>query len=153
MQWKKFVGHCCNKVCGNRLLQQKCCWNLPAQLHLTDIRYCLGLVCLFDDQNKRTQFVIWNPFIRRYRISPKEFISNPFKLEFETKFTFGYDVVNDDYEVLRVVEFQKKRLIVKMYSLNMHSWKKIQEVWPATNLGVNWSRSVYVNGSLHWLLL
>ena len=74
-------------------------------------------------------------------------------MEFKTKFTFGYDVVNDDYEVLRVVEFQKKRLKVKMYSLNMHSWKKIQEVWPATNLGVNWSHSAYVNGSLHWLLL
>ena len=84
---------------------------------------------------------------------PKEFISNPFKLEFETRFTFGYDVVNNDYKVLRVVEFQKKRLKVKMYSLNMHSWKQIQEVWPATNLGVNWSRSVCVNKSLHWLLL
>ena len=35
----------------------------------------------------------------------------------------------------------------------MHSWKQIQEVWPTTNIGVNWSRSVCVNGSLHWLLL
>ena len=40
-----------------------------------------------------------------------------------------------------------------MYSLNMHSWKQIQEVWMATNLGVNWSRSVCVNESRHWLLL
>ena len=67
---------------------------------------------------------------------PEEFISNPFKLEFETRFTFGYDV-NDDYKVLRVVEFQKKRPEVKMYSLNMHSWIQIQEVWLTTNLGVN----------------
>ena len=35
----------------------------------------------------------------------------------------------------------------------MHSWKQIQEVWSAINLGVNWSHFVYVNGSLHWLLL
>ncbi|KAK7840731.1 f-box/kelch-repeat protein [Quercus suber] len=97
-------------------------------------------ICLFIDWNDRTQFIIWNPFIRRYKIFPEEFISNPFKLEFETKFTFGYDVVNDDYKVLRVVGFQKKR-------------PKIQEVWPATNIGVNWSRFVCVNGSLHWLLL
>ena len=74
-------------------------------------------------------------------------------MEFETKFMFDYDVVNDDYKVVRVVEFQKKRPEVKMYSLNMHSWKHIQEVWPATNLGVNWSRSICVNESLHWLLL
>ena len=65
---------------------------------------------------------------------------------------FGYNE-NDDYKVLRVVEFQKKRPKVKMYSLNMHSWKQIQEVWLATNLGINWSRFVCVNESLYWLLL
>ena len=65
-------------------------------LRSTDICYCHRLVCLFSDQNERTQFVIWNPFIRRYKILLEEFLSNPFKLEFETKFTFGYDVVNND---------------------------------------------------------
>ena len=78
-----------NEVLGNTI-------EIYPLLCSTDICYCHGLVCLFSDQNERTQFVIWNPFIRRYKILLEEFISNPFKLEFETKFTFGYDVVNND---------------------------------------------------------
>nr|POE69925.1 f-box/kelch-repeat protein [Quercus suber] len=64
---------------------------------------------------------------------------------------FGYDTRNDDYKVLRVVQFLNREFDVKMYSPKSKSWKNIKEQWPKKEWTIS-SKSVSVNGALHWLV-
>ena len=63
---------------------------------------CNGLVCCINNDDETV--IIWNPFIRKYKklpFKPREELSHNF-------FRFGYDLVNDDYKVLRLVEFYRR---------------------------------------------
>ena len=94
------------------------------------------------------ELAIWNPLIRRYRKLPT--LEKVFP-RITIALGFGYDTLNDDYKVLRVVQFLNREFDVKMYSLKSKSWKNIKEQWPKKG----WKRSsktVSVNGALHWLV-
>ncbi|XP_059437385.1 F-box protein CPR1-like isoform X1 [Corylus avellana] len=131
------------------------------KLYTQILDYCNGLVCLHDYERG---IAIWNPLIRRYKKLPFEPIENP------TGFTdcrsgspdlaFGYDPVNDDYKVMRVVQFYRKiekieatnafAFELKVYSLRAHSWKRVEEEWPK-ELSPR-SSSASLNGAFHWLV-
>ena len=70
---------------------------------------------------------------------------------------FGYDLCNDDYKVLRVIAFYNrgqplKEFEVKVYSLRLHSWRKIEDQWPKKECTISFN-SVLLNGVLHWLIV
>ncbi|KAK7851565.1 f-box/kelch-repeat protein [Quercus suber] len=69
------------------------------------VGYCDGLVCVHDDERKEIE--IWNPLIRRCKRLPNKPIEKPFRsAEYvKPKFGFGYDPHNEDYKVMRPVEF------------------------------------------------
>jgi len=117
--------------------------------------YCNGLVC-FD--NCDGDILIWNPLIRRYKKLPFEPIENPSGLtECESgrpDLSFGHDPDNDDYKVMRVVQFHRnfddiRAFEIKVYSLRRHCWKKVEEEWPEESRP--YSGSVSLNGAFHWL--
>ena len=122
------------------------------QLHI--LHHCDGLVCL---SNEKDEVAIWNPLIRKYRKLPREPVEKPSGFEHSTRaFAFGYDPQNDDYKVLRVVEFYNakrhlKEFEVKAYSLKAQSWKKVEEQWPYKKLSLN-PGSASLNGAVHWLV-
>ncbi|KAL4628661.1 hypothetical protein ACB092_05G256300 [Castanea dentata] len=105
----------------------------PMKIHHPPLLRCVnmstqqihGLVFMHSNTG---ELAIWNPLIR-----------------------FGYDTRNDDYKVLRVVQFLNREFDVKMYSLKSKSWKNIKEQWPKKEWTVS-SKSVSVNGALHWLV-
>ncbi|KAK4589630.1 hypothetical protein RGQ29_020274 [Quercus rubra] len=122
------------------------------QLHI--LHHCDGLVCL---SNEKDEVAIWNPLIRKYRKLPREPVEKRSGFEHSTRaFAFGHDPQNDDYKVLRVVEFYNakrhlKEFEVKAYSLKAQSWKKVEEQWPYKKLSLN-PGSASLNGAVHWLV-
>jgi F-box interacting protein len=126
---------------------------------LTEIvNNCNGLVCI---RKGRKEIVICNPFIRKYKkllIQPIQILSS-FIGHAYPKLAFGYDPVNDDYRVVRVVKFYKNRRIsafeVKVYNLRAHSWRRVEDKWPYKNLCINISTRPWVvssaslNGVVH----
>lgn len=125
----------------------------PMKIHHPPLLRCVnmstqqihGLVFVHSNTG---ELAIWNPLIRRYRKLPtleKTFPNTIIALG------FGYDTRNDDYKVLRVVQFLNREFDVKMYSLKSKSWKNIKEQWPKKEWTIS-SKSVSVNGALHWLV-
>ncbi|XP_059441998.1 F-box/kelch-repeat protein At3g06240-like [Corylus avellana] len=107
---------------------------------------CNGLVC-FRTYDKQL-IVIWNPSIRKYKKLPFE----PVKFEYPTEnFAFGYDSVNNDYKVLKIMEFGRMFFEVHVYSLKAHSWRLVEDKWPFKGLRIC-SKPIYFNGTLLWLV-
>jgi F-box interacting protein len=121
---------------------------------------CNGLVCIISFHNKVAKIVIWNPLIRKYKKLPskplEEFTANG-------HYAFGYDQVNNDYKVFRLVNFKpqvwRERLrdgrriySLEIYSMREHSWRMVEEEWPIEVpykilTGVSFS-----NGAFHWVV-
>ena len=134
---------------------------------VSPVNNCNGLVCIWKEE--REEIVIWNLFIIKYKKLPIALIQIPSRLHFiehsHPKLAFGYDPVNDDYKVVRVVKFYKNRKIsvfdkfkVKVYSLRAHSRKRVKDEWPLKNSTINIYRrpkvmsSASLNGVVHWLV-
>ncbi|KAL2524039.1 F-box protein CPR30 [Abeliophyllum distichum] len=103
--------------------------------------------------------VMWNPFSRKYRILPDNPIEYPTPLLCFSKVIYGlgYDSRNDDYKVVRVVEFRNKTSHMwecsesDIYSLRSNSWKRVEGFpYPLPFLKGNWG--VHVKGALHTLV-
>ncbi|KAK7835427.1 f-box protein cpr1 [Quercus suber] len=118
--------------------------------------YCDGLVCLHNGHEKQ-DVAVWNPLVRKYRRFPFEPIEEPSGFS-DVRFShlaFGHDPRNDDYKVLRVIEFYMEDMIgmefeVKVCSMRSPSWKKIDERWP--NMVICCWKSVALNGDVYWLV-
>nr|XP_023878302.1 F-box/kelch-repeat protein At3g06240-like [Quercus suber]POE78567.1 f-box/kelch-repeat protein [Quercus suber] len=125
----------------------------PMKIHHPPLLRCVnmstqqihGLVFVHSNTG---ELAIWNPLIRRYRKLPT--LENTFPSTM-IALGFGYDTRNDDYKVLRVVQFLNREFDVKMYSPKSKSWKNIKEQWPKKEWTIS-SKSVSVNGALHWLV-
>ncbi|GER28685.1 F-box family protein [Striga asiatica] len=99
--------------------------------------------------------VLWNPFTREHKVlpaCPREF--EPDERHFcRTTYGFGYDPVNDDYKIIKVMLYMFKRLSLWslsedwIYSLRSNSWKRANGApythrhWPA-----------HANGALHTIV-
>ncbi|XP_060170529.1 F-box protein CPR1-like [Lycium barbarum] len=95
---------------------------------------------------------LWNPSTGKYKKLPVLGVGdNPVHVSFG----FGYDVINDDYKVVRIVQFSgsKKgsfRSDVKVYSLKSSCWRGVDGQLPYFLRYVD-QPGVYLNGSLHWV--
>lgn len=115
---------------------------------------CNGIVLVMSDPP-----ILWNPFSRDYKVLPDCAADYPSELELyeRTTFGFGYDSTNDDYKVLRIVEFRNERSHIWMhseamiYGLKSNRWRRMAPFpYPLPFLRGHWR--VHVNGALHTLV-
>lgn len=107
-----------------------------------------GLICFC--KNKRREFIIFNPSIRKYRIiprMPREF-ARSFDLVKVSPCGFGYDHVNDDYKVVKIANLHG--MMVMVYSLKMDYWTQIRKNFPS-NISLKTKFGLYTSGTLNWL--
>ncbi|KAG8372624.1 hypothetical protein BUALT_Bualt12G0086000 [Buddleja alternifolia] len=106
---------------------------------------CHGLVLLSHDEAKKI-WVLWNPLTQEYYDLPE--CGADLHLE---GCGLGYDILNDDYKVVRINRIFLNREIVHrtlIYSLKFNSWKWIKDC--PGDLGIH-SQGLYLNGALYWL--
>uniref|UniRef100_A0A1J3FQG9 F-box protein CPR30 n=1 Tax=Noccaea caerulescens TaxID=107243 RepID=A0A1J3FQG9_NOCCA len=129
---------------------------------------CNGLIGL---SNSPTDMAIFNPSTRQIHRLPAEIVDLP---EGSTTrgyvfYGFGYDSVNDDYKIVRMVQCKGGKadeLVlgfpyeIKVFSLKRNSWKRIKRVLPAIQLLFYFyyhllyrrGYGVLASNSLHWVL-
>lgn len=114
---------------------------------------CDGLLCLY---NSEEDIVLWNPSTRRHQKLPISAIEFPgdssaFTICEKIIYGFGYDHVNDDYKVVRIVQFWDEVVNeVKVYSLKSNSWQRIKDF--PYYLSYKHANGMLVNGALHWVV-
>ncbi|KAL5579453.1 hypothetical protein UlMin_011895 [Ulmus minor] len=86
---------------------------------------CNGLVC-FNHWEDCT--VIWNPVTGEKRLLPEPILdSNPNKFDYHI--SFGFDHVNNDYKLVKVIENNSSfELRVQIFRLSTNSWRKVKRV-------------------------
>lgn len=103
--------------------------------------------------------VMWNPFSMDYKVLPESGADYPAEPDAysRTTFGFGYDSANDDYKVVRIVEFRNERTHIWMrseamiYGLQSNQWRRIGRFpYPLPFLRGHWR--VHVRGALHTLV-
>ncbi|XP_059436436.1 F-box protein CPR1-like [Corylus avellana] len=72
------------------------------------------------------------------------------------KVAFGYDQINDNYKVVRILKPRPHLARVAevgdlVYSLGGNSWRKVEDKWPRKDLYLHMHRSASLNGALHWV--
>ncbi|XP_043696604.1 F-box protein At3g07870-like [Telopea speciosissima] len=124
---------------------------------------CNGLLCLFVSKRLSSWFrhispiYLWNPAISEYKKLPDAPIGSPRIWGINnTVLGFGYDPINNEYKVVRIIYFCERgtdRLIyksdVRVYSLGTGKWKKLGDA-PFDSRDCS-SSKVVVNGYIHWL--
>ncbi|KAG8385826.1 hypothetical protein BUALT_Bualt03G0085600 [Buddleja alternifolia] len=117
---------------------------------------CNGIVLVMSEPP-----VLWNPFSRSYKVLPNTCVESPPAADLEesysrTTYGFGYDSRNDDYKVVKVVEYRNTETHIwlsseaKIYGLKSNSWRTIKSFpYSLPFLRGHWR--VLVNGALHTL--
>ncbi|XP_062088509.1 F-box protein CPR1-like [Humulus lupulus] len=116
---------------------------------------CNGLLALF---NSYDDVALWNPFTKRYRnlpITEIEFPSDGLCVGQYMIYGFGHDPINDDYKLIRLIQFygdddDSFDSEVKVYSLKAKTWKRIKDF--PYYLRYNRSYGVHVGNALHWVV-
>ncbi|CAI9097366.1 OLC1v1033768C2 [Oldenlandia corymbosa var. corymbosa] len=147
--------------------------NHPFGKHVAGIHGCCnGLICLTYSEYhtagapSRHRLLLWNPSIRKYweLRQPIRFITSadhkfdPASWNFV--YGFGYDDLNDDYKVVKVVESShfgvRIHQQVGVYSRKLNSWKLIEKMPTSAAAGQIDSTVTgdgkLVNNALHWII-
>ncbi|XP_022751116.1 F-box protein CPR30-like [Durio zibethinus] len=123
---------------------------------------CNGLLCLTTYDQIYGTVVLWNISTGDYKVLPNELVKLPptwGEVEQVTFYGFGYDSINDDYKLVRIVQdidlSRSPPLLVeevKVYSLKANTWRRGEEI-PNHYFLQHFSRKVgtFVCGALHWL--
>ncbi|GLT36885.1 hypothetical protein SLA2020_112310 [Shorea laevis] len=77
---------------------------------------------------ERVQFILWNPFTRRYKNIPSYGRINLCNFN---SFGLGYDSTVDDYKIVMILrDFNHKGFVPKalVFSLKSNSWRRIEDV-------------------------
>lgn len=98
---------------------------------------------------------IWNPYTRKYKELPATPVENPADFEVGSAYeTYGFacDSENDDYIVVKVVEFRGFDMswimsVAKVYSSKSNTWRKIGNFPYQVPYKRVWG--VHLNGALH----
>ncbi|GLU20565.1 hypothetical protein SLE2022_367560 [Rubroshorea leprosula] len=107
---------------------------------------CNGLLCV---SNIIDDIAVWNPSTKEYLILPALSLGACQVFVYG----FGYDSVNDDYKVVRIiqsfrVEDKVFELEVKVWSFGEKGWRRIEDLpYVLSFPGAN---GVFVCGALHW---
>ncbi|WRX26598.1 F-box associated domain [Theobroma cacao] len=131
---------------------------LPFPRWDTVVGSCNGLVCLYIDHHfPRTKIMLYNPALRVHKIIPESTLPGPESRSVGHVFLgFGYDSVNNDYKVVRVVSLnchKEGKLVssvkAEVYTLGVNSWREVA-IPPGVNFGL-YKPQVFLNGAIHWL--
>lgn len=112
---------------------------------------CNGLHCLF---NIAVDMFLWNPATRKcikLPPVPTEF-RRPLEFGRGSYCGFGYEAVNDDYKVLRILRPDDQNFSgykVTVYSLKTNSWKRLQNL--SSHFGLVGPWGMFVSGAVHWI--
>lgn len=104
---------------------------------------CNGLVCIAPDEDT---LYLFNPAIgdsKRIPNPPAEFPVGPYNGI--TVYGFGYDSINDDYKVVKLVAGEN----VCLYSLRTNSWSWIGISPYECNV---YEPGMHLNGAIHWVV-
>ncbi|GAY43279.1 hypothetical protein CUMW_073240 [Citrus unshiu] len=110
---------------------------------------CNGLIALKNDENG---IAFWNLSTKEHLILPKFWGDLKDKVYMVVD-GFGYDAVNDDYKVVRLVHFVRENVEyteVSVYSLRTNSWRRIRVDFPYSILH-GWDGK-FADGHVHWLV-
>ncbi|XP_016464832.2 F-box protein CPR1-like [Nicotiana tabacum] len=112
---------------------------------------CNGLLLI---SNTVDEIALWNPSTRKYKKIPVVGITEN-HVHVHVNFGFGYDVTNDDYKVVRIVQFpgtekDSFHSDVKVFSLRSSCWRQVEEE-VSYYLRYEDQPGTYLNGSLHWI--
>ncbi|KAH9771369.1 F-box protein CPR1 [Citrus sinensis] len=108
---------------------------------------CNGLIAFKNDENG---IALWNPSTEEHLILPKFW--GDLK-DFMVVDGFGYDAVNDDYKVVRLVQLVIGNVgytEIAVYSLRTNSWRRIRVDFPYYILH-GWD-GTFADGHVHWLV-
>lgn len=135
---------------------------------------CNGLLLLVNESiidetyNRIMTIVLWNMSTGDYKVLPYEPVKLPVLwpgnwngYEQPINYGFGYDSINDDYKVVRIVQQEisthGEDIInseVKVYSLKTNSWRRPEQVLPNNCFICSpefWKRGGrFLRGALHW---
>ncbi|XP_059645955.1 F-box protein CPR1-like [Cornus florida] len=103
--------------------------------------------------------VLWNPSTRNHRILPNSSFENSRKAEccnWIVIYGFGYDVVNDDYKVVKMAVCPSKddyaflsEVEVKVYSVKLNLWRRVKDF--PYYIRYHQENGVFISGALHWV--
>jgi F-box interacting protein len=124
---------------------------------------CNGLVCIVFFCNRKygshdDQIVIWNPSIRKHKKVPFNPVEEKHRLGGlgdGFHFAFGYDPVNNDYKLLKIIKFVglKYDRRSKVYSMKANSWRRLEDQLPyKERFTISSPQPVFTNGAFHWLV-
>ncbi|KAL4388787.1 hypothetical protein GQ457_09G014820 [Hibiscus cannabinus] len=102
---------------------------------------CNGLLAVRHEEESGT--AVWNPSTRTCHYVPR---LKGGEKDYDI-LGFGYDVIGDDYKVVRIKGVGKSAMI---YSLKTDSWKRIKDC-PYEIPYTSPHDGAYANGSLHWV--
>ncbi|KAK6142305.1 hypothetical protein DH2020_022653 [Rehmannia glutinosa] len=117
---------------------------------------CNGVFCLFDDLfGQADSILLWNPVIKRKVILPAPQASFENMEYYMFVLGFGFDVVNNDYKVVRMAYIQGDNGYivppeVEVYALSTKNWHKINGEVPNCVVEYFWSQ-VLINGNVNWV--
>ncbi|XP_058728148.1 F-box/kelch-repeat protein At3g06240-like [Vicia villosa] len=133
-----------------------------------------GTLCLSNLLDDERNVVLWNPITDEFNVIPPSHVeSSPYRTFIAIVHGFGYDHLNDDYKVIRYVEFNSlsfceiycrdlseddpsldvyEEPVWEIYSLKNHSWKKL-DVDMSMVLRPKTGKDLirfYLDGMCHW---
>ncbi|XP_074343096.1 putative F-box protein At1g32420 [Apium graveolens] len=102
-----------------------------------------GIICVYDMFVSSVYF--WNPSIRQCMEIPSPAIYECFRVSVN----FGYDLISDDYKVLKISYLYSNELpIIQVYSAKVNSWREFQSP-SVQNWMLGTSGNITVNGVLY----
>ncbi|XP_059635236.1 F-box protein CPR1-like [Cornus florida] len=112
---------------------------------------CNGLICV---RGENEAIMLLNPFTKKHLILPSVSTLNLYN--HNVHYGIGYDPVNDDYKIVRVIRGYESfynqdhyHSDVWVYSLRLNLWRMVHDNFPY-ELRHRYT-GVLVNGALHWL--
>ncbi|CAK7328241.1 unnamed protein product [Dovyalis caffra] len=132
------------------------------------VGYCNGVFCLVQNYYCSTHtLILWNPIIRKILKTPLSGFCHPkSQSPYRVLFGFGFDSLNNDYKVVRIMDIRKyssvdfwrykvnlKRPIkVAVYSLNARSWRSIDISLGLFQMHSDQGKQVFIDGVVYWLV-
>ncbi|XP_019254784.1 PREDICTED: F-box protein CPR30-like [Nicotiana attenuata] len=103
---------------------------MSSEINTKILGSCNGLLLI---SNTVDEIALWNPSTGKYKKIPVVGITEN---HVHVNFGFGYDVTNDDYKVVRIVQFEKGsekgsfHSDVMVFSLRSSCWRRVEEELP-----------------------
>nr|GEU34274.1 hypothetical protein [Tanacetum cinerariifolium] len=128
-----------------------------------DLGSCNGLLCLSWGKFNQ-ELSLWNPSTKKHKLIPTMPIHYPPHTQNNRIVdTLGYDNANDDYKVVRLLQFSGASerdsydYKVIVYSLKLNVWQNVEQDFPyylhRDCCYAPVSHSVCVGGAIHWSVI